>query len=50
MTTPNAGTYSADAQAPDAPADMGAACVEAVDAALSQRESEAGKVAMGGVQ
>lgn len=50
MTTPDAGTPTADGQAPDAPADMGAVCEAAVAAAVSQRESEAGKVAMGGVQ
>lgn len=49
MTTPDASTDTADGRAVEAPVDMGAACVAAVDAAVSQRESEGRKVAMGGV-
>lgn len=49
MTAPDGGTETADGQAVEAPVDMGAACVAAVESAVSQRQSEAGKVAMGGV-
>lgn len=49
MTAPDGGTETADGRAVEAPVDMGAACVAAVESAVSQRQSEAGKVAMGGV-
>jgi hypothetical protein len=39
----------ADGQAPTAPAEMGSACEQAASAAVSQRQSEGRKVAMGGV-
>lgn len=39
----------ADGAAPGAPAEMGSACEQAASAAVSQREVEGRKVAMGGV-
>jgi hypothetical protein len=47
MTVPDGGTNTADGQDAQAPADMGAACEEAVTAAISQREQEGRKAAMG---
>ena len=38
-----------DGQMPGAPAEMGSACEQAASMAVSQRESEGRKVAMGGV-
>jgi hypothetical protein len=38
---------TADGQAPDAAENMSAACVAAADAAVSQRQQEGRKVAMG---
>ena len=39
----------ADGRAPDAPAEMGSACEQAANLAVSQRVQEGRKVAMGGV-
>lgn len=47
MTAPDGGTETADGRAPEAPADMGAACAEAAVSAVAQREQEGRKVAMG---
>lgn len=47
MTTPDGGTDTADGRAPEAPADMGAACEQATVSAVAQREQEGRKVAMG---
>ena len=47
MTAPDGGTETADGRALEAPADMGAACEAAVTTAVSHREQEGRKVAMG---
>jgi hypothetical protein len=47
MTTPDGGTETADGQAPQAPADMGAACEQAASAAVAHCEMEGRKVEMG---
>jgi len=44
---PSGNTPAADGRAPEAPADMSAACEQAAGAALAHAESEGRKIAMG---